>query len=93
MEEFCLLLRLLLGWFLKRRHMSADELLLMLLNYYSICIYFCTADFIVYVKLLFSDLGVQGQITTRVALQGGALTQHTRHFVANRHLFCAGCAE
>ena len=26
--------------------MSADELLLMLLNYYFNCIYFCTPDFI-----------------------------------------------
>ena len=53
MEEFSLLLRLLLGGFLKRRHMSADELLLMLLNYYSNCIYFCTADFIlIYYSLI-----------------------------------------
>ena len=30
---------------------------------------------------LFSDLGVQGQKTTHLALQGGALTQYRRKFV------------
>ena len=34
-----------------------------------------------YYKSLFADLGMQGQIRTRVALQGEALTRHTRHIV------------
>ena len=37
-----------------------------------------------------NHLGVQGQITTRVALQGGALTQHTRHFVLTGIFFAPG---
>ena len=59
--------------------MSADKLFRMLLNYYFKMYLFLYSS--LYIKSLFSDLGVQGQITTRVALQGGALTQHTRHFV------------